>query len=361
MKRTEALFILTGLLSSAPHDVAAMTRSDWEAVMAIANRELLVPALYVALRSNDQLVHIADHPTAAFMQTVYEANRARNEAIVLQIQEICDLLHPIGVSPVLLKGAAALSESHFDDIGVRVMMDIDLLVPETKIFACLELLVADGYRELNTQATRKPDWHHYNRMQKAGHPASLELHRRALNSATQRFLSDDTLYQHLLPSHTIRHAKVIAPAYEMFHAFLHAELSHSYHRNRHLGLRHLHHFYMLVLRSGVDQQILPLLQSGGLERIWNDYLYMLHRLFPVTPPGLHADARAKRHFHAVLYRIEHAGTMEFRLRSAAKLFFKSFSYDKISRQYASRNVMFYPFLIILHLFRLAGNLIFSAT
>ena len=64
------------------------------------------------------------------MKNITEINRERNKLIIDQAKEINKLLLMHNIKPIFLKGMAALVEGIYNDIGERMISDIDLIVSE---------------------------------------------------------------------------------------------------------------------------------------------------------------------------------------------------------------------------------------
>lgn len=108
-----------------------------------------------------------------------------------QIREICNLLAANNIYPVLLKGAGNLMDDLYQDIGERIMGDIDILVKEEDYHRAAEIAMNFGY-----QVTESEYFYddvdilkHYPRL---GHPeryAALEIHRLPVEEKYTRLLN----------------------------------------------------------------------------------------------------------------------------------------------------------------------------
>src|SRR5262245_9653073 len=85
-------------------------RMDWVALISLANKHLVVPALWTGLQQACALPQIPED-VQSYVALLHTRNRARNERIRDQCLEIGLLLKKIGIRAVLLKGATWL----FDD------------------------------------------------------------------------------------------------------------------------------------------------------------------------------------------------------------------------------------------------------
>ena len=134
---------------------------DWEQVVHMASVHLVTPSLYWELAQKDLL---PDLPTDLrdYLETLFELNGDRNNALRRQALELVRLLNSLGVEPVLLKGIAGLLTDLYDAPGIRVIGDLDILVPEKSLPTTIATLQVAGYFFSPEQALRSR-WHHHSR------------------------------------------------------------------------------------------------------------------------------------------------------------------------------------------------------
>lgn len=358
-KDVNALCTLSKLISPAINDQKRLRdlilSNDicWNDIIDCANQNMLIPALYDALHQHDLLKLIEEKLIVEYLFTVYELNRVRSEAILVQTQKICHLFSQINVTPVLLKGVAVLGEGYYHTIGARVMIDIDILVPENDIIKCIELLESKGgYRPVDskkvwTKASWETGHHHCRRIYHEDGVAPLELHRRPTGTA---FFSNTLLMKYLRPSKTIENAYIIEPTFEVYHSFLHSEISHQYHKDYILELRNLHHAVVVatVCEKEMDWDLLTQeIERHKLSSMWSDYIYMLRELFEQELPDKMLGT--KRHFKMILYFIEKNDTKKSRYLLYAIFLKDILSYKSLKKRYNFKSKLVYPLVLIYYL------------
>ena len=121
--------------------------ADWSAVIALANRTLLTPALCAALDASGGLDRL---PADArdYLCFVHDRNAERNRRLRVQLEEAVAALNYSGIVPLLLKGAVPLFRAAPDRLPSRMTSDLDIGVDpalEPAARTCLEDL---GYRPL---------------------------------------------------------------------------------------------------------------------------------------------------------------------------------------------------------------------
>ena len=111
----------------------------------------------------------------------------RNARVLDQAIGVANILNRIEVRPVLLKGGANLMRSLYPDPGMRVMTDLDMLVPADRIEECVTCLHAEGFRPFRDY--RHPRAHHDPPLGRPDLPLPLELHHSVLANPYDRFLT----------------------------------------------------------------------------------------------------------------------------------------------------------------------------
>jgi hypothetical protein len=100
------------------------TPPDWELFSAMADREGVSPLMYWKLK--DSPVEV---PPSTFnlLRSTYYQTLAQNTLMYQELERILEALDEAGIPVIVLKGAA-LAAMVYEDIGLRPMGDLDLLV-----------------------------------------------------------------------------------------------------------------------------------------------------------------------------------------------------------------------------------------
>lgn len=77
------------------------------------------------------------------MMTYFDKLR-RNTLLFRKLDRILGILGEAGIKMVVLKNAA-LANSVYEDIGLRWMTDLDLLLPAERLYGALEIASGIGY------------------------------------------------------------------------------------------------------------------------------------------------------------------------------------------------------------------------
>jgi len=155
-----ALADLTGLLRQEPRWPRA---AAWPAVLALANRHLLAPALPPAGPMRQEV--------ADYLALLRQANARRNTVVREQLGELVQALNAAGVTPMLLKGGAMLLTGLYPDPAMRMVGDLDVMVPPAALTTSLAVTRQLGYR---LTSVYEPGHNAYGEMQRDGSPAALD-------------------------------------------------------------------------------------------------------------------------------------------------------------------------------------------
>ena len=117
---------------------------DWEAVVKLSTSHYIFPAIYCNFKRADFLKYLpAD--LVDYMKYITNLNRDRNVQIIQQAKNLNTLLLANKITPIFLKGTGNLLEGLYEDIGERMVGDIDFLVPEKDFFKAIDILKNDSY------------------------------------------------------------------------------------------------------------------------------------------------------------------------------------------------------------------------
>ena len=121
---------------------------QWPRVFERARRYGVFPLLYAALRALG-FPGVPD-PVRSEWTTIFGFNAIQNELLAGELARILRLLGDAGIPVMPLKGIA-LGESLYGDPALRVLSDIDVLVPAKNVAEAFHLLLSSGYEGEFTQ------------------------------------------------------------------------------------------------------------------------------------------------------------------------------------------------------------------
>ena len=254
---------LCALLSSSRSEeiercIAQATESGlfpWTQFIDVATDQLLAPAAAWALehRGLDEALPDAVN---RYLRSMYRLNRLRNAWIERECVAITTALNRVGVRPVFFKGSGRLLTRFYDDPAIRIMSDIDILVPERRSGDCIDRLASCGYG-VDT-SPRHPKDQSFTVLYPPSGGLSVDVHRSVVVYPYDRLLTPDEVF-----AEAVEHQRagavfaVPSPTHQVIINIGHAELhhNHGYIYGR-LALRSLYDMALAVGRwtSEVDWQ-----------------------------------------------------------------------------------------------------------
>ncbi len=197
---------------------------------------------------------------------------------------------------VLLKGAISLTQDLYPEPGMRMMSDLDLLVPHAEAARAFALLQAAGFRSWRDTTRRAlPENHHHlpELVNETLVAAQVELHTEPVARRCGGTLPAEQVFADAV-AYRWRDRDILIPslAHRILHNVLHSQLADGDFRARRINLRHLHEFDRL-LQCG-DAASLAQTIGRSLPRhqfpIWDAHTALHRVLFLAEPLALHPGA-----------------------------------------------------------------------
>lgn len=169
---------------------ASTQAQAWTKLIYLASQHLVTPALYpIACTKN--LLHYIPADIQHYLKTIHRLNSQRNQTLLAQTLTIIDILNTIAIEPLALKGIASLLNTLYPDIGMRMLGDIDLLIPTTRLAEAVAILHANGYTDAEENTLEQYHSHHHAiPLIKTGELAAVELHHALIPSYNKITLLD---------------------------------------------------------------------------------------------------------------------------------------------------------------------------
>jgi len=252
---------------------------DWNNFIWTCSNHLVLPAIYLKFRDHNLLFCIPD-VLANHLKEIYELNRIRNEQILLQVKEITATLNLAGISPIFMKGTGNLIAEVYNDIGERIIGDIDLLVQENEYLATIERAKTIGYTNYWGEPRNPMKMKHYPRLYKLGVPADLEIHRIPVKSEYSSYFSSEMMFRQKTAIVNLPGCFVPCNNDKIIQNFIHSQLSNSGHRLGTVSLRDINDIYLLSKKSDLATAFAQI----NKERETKAYIAIFQKLLglPIT-------------------------------------------------------------------------------
>ncbi len=280
----------------APGKDLPANADQWTAAIELATAHYLAPALWLALQEKGCVDRL---PSGAgrFLKEAHRLNVVRNTKIREQALELLDALGRAEIKTVIMKGGVYLFEDNQQAFEARMMVDLDLLVPEAQLEASFQITRGLGY-----EIYEKSDelFQHLDPMVRRGDLASIELHRHV---GMQRAVlpAEEVLRDAIQMTVWGSFVYVPTPTQRATQNIFHSEVQSQ--NNYALGLiplRHLHDLMLLRARHEAEidwRAVKRHLSRGGYDYLLPGYLYLADRFLDLPMPAVVATtAAARRHY-----------------------------------------------------------------
>jgi hypothetical protein len=184
-------------------------RIDWELALSLGSQHFVLPLLFCALR-REGLLALLPPAIQDCLEGTYQLNTLRTGELEGQIIDLARVLNGVSVTPILLKGAGALFLGLYEDAGLRMMSDVDVLVTKDRLSDCLKALTRRGYRP--TAADYPPGFHHHAPLVCDDYATAVELHTQAVPRAFAALLPTAEIWAAARPAELGMGASALLPS-----------------------------------------------------------------------------------------------------------------------------------------------------
>jgi len=113
---------------------------NFEKLIKLASGHLMLPALFFNIQKK-KVFYLFPEDFIEYIKNIFEINKARNRILLSEAKELSELFYKNNIKHIFLKGTALLLSNVFEDIGERMVGDIDFIIQhkdEEKVKKVLE-------------------------------------------------------------------------------------------------------------------------------------------------------------------------------------------------------------------------------
>ncbi len=249
-----------------------LSGEEWAAVAVAAQQHNLEPLLYELVERGQLTVPAAIRET---WEKQYFGNQVFNLSLLETTAELLDTARGAGIELVVLKGPASIAR-YYQDPGLRVMVDLDLLCRQADLEALVRVATASGFETVGENAT----YHLTLRHPELG--AGLELHFDLYEVIGRRSELIEEVFA------TCERLEVAGCSFDAPSAAADAvlQLAHILHHDQRVDLRHWLDFALAVRARREDAELARWLRLADLEPEYEENQNVVARLFTdETGPG----------------------------------------------------------------------------
>ncbi|WP_158841375.1 nucleotidyltransferase family protein [Polaribacter sp. L3A8] len=224
--------------------------TDWDSVVKLSTGHFVFPALYCNLKRANFL-HYLPEELVNYMIHITDLNRARNQQIIDQAKEINELLLKNNITPIFLKGTGNLLEGLYEDIGERMVGDIDLIVSKDDFKNTVEILKKEKY---SAKSEVYMDFHwHYPKMVKENRIAAVEVHNKVLKKPYTSYLDYETLKENSFSS---SNCSVASFENQFLITILQKQINDNLYFSKTITLRNVYDSFLLSINTSSTKRII---------------------------------------------------------------------------------------------------------
>lgn len=269
---------------------------DWGNFVEKASNHLVLPSVYLRFK---RLGILSDLPEelGSHLQMVYELNYRRNTAILEQTGRINLLLSTAGIVPIYLKGAANLLDNLYEDVGERMIGDIDLLVSDTEFLQAANLLKSEGYEHAHPffedqQAATK----HFPRLVHPTELADVEVHRVPVALPLSAHFNYASVRPEIKPIKTDPPCYVLSDRHKVVLNFMHGFMAKDVlQRMRMVSFRNMVDLFFLSRRVDVYDVLAQQTQYASKALVYADFTNRTMGFAPSHQPNLRSRLFIQKH------------------------------------------------------------------
>ncbi|MDX2096233.1 MAG: nucleotidyltransferase family protein [Leptolyngbyaceae cyanobacterium bins.59] len=131
---------------SLAHQLATTQNLDWTALQKTVQTEGLAPLLYRVIRNQAIVPAVLEQDWSL----AYYRNACRNTLLLKELVKVLQEFTAQQISVIVLKGAV-LAEVMYQDVALRPMSDIDLLILPDTVVQVRQVLQTQGYQPYNLE------------------------------------------------------------------------------------------------------------------------------------------------------------------------------------------------------------------
>jgi Uncharacterised nucleotidyltransferase len=285
---TVCAYLRAGLLGGAPVLPAEVT---WELIVEVASFHYATTTLATCIKpTGDVPGDVRD-----YFESALALNEKRNEQMLSTLARVAGLLNAIDIEPLLLKGSALLVEGIYPQPSMRIMGDIDILIPGDRATEACDALKAAGF-DTKWSAVSPPTHHHLPMLLDPITGTGVELHTDVISRDTDAVIATDWFCEMARPA-TFRGQRVRLPepTRNAGHIIFHGEIFHELYALNKVQLRHVIDLALLRAchETAIDWDELDRrFSAAGAGEVLATYLHLISELLGLAAPRLsHAPRR----------------------------------------------------------------------
>ena len=161
----------------------------WDNLVKIGSNQRVIPTIYSKLKQR-KLLNKIPLELKEYLSEIYNFNTERNKNLLRESREIEKKLNENEIKFIFLKGISLLKTVYKNNIGIRMMHDIDILIKKNQIYKARECLKDLQYKSEGLLINHR----HLPRMINSKKNIGIELHHQSISNDILKF-DDNKIYK----------------------------------------------------------------------------------------------------------------------------------------------------------------------
>ena len=150
---------------------------NFEKLTHLTSSHLIIPLVYSKI-IDKKCSKFFPNNFIKYFKEIWELNMQRNEYLLKEANEISELFREKKIKHVFIKGTSNILSNLYENIGDRMLSDIDILVEEKSCFDAFNLLEKKGYYPVTKNIFFQNSAKHLIRQANKNKVFAVEIHRR---------------------------------------------------------------------------------------------------------------------------------------------------------------------------------------
>ena len=189
----ERILINDILFNDKTKDISKRKKNiDFDKIIRLASSELIIPLLYYKIFKK-KIIKQFPKEFIKYIKYIYDINKQRNIQIIDEIKEIDSKFKKEKIKFHFTKGSDFLLNNLYEDIGLRMLGDIDILVEEKHIKQAQKVLKNNNYFSNSDYVFWKTK--HLPRFRNKDKIAAVEIHKEVLLIRHKKKLNSESIFE----------------------------------------------------------------------------------------------------------------------------------------------------------------------
>lgn len=254
---------------------------NWPGFVKLGSDKLVLPALYYQLSKHD-LTQLLPSDLDQYLKEVFILNQQRNQNVIRLATFVRDLFQKHGIQTLFMKGTGNILDGLYQDAGIRMVYDVDVLVDESKMLDAAGLLLKEGFitqKKFNPRAMDSTM--HYPILLREDFVAGVEVHRQPGQYLYEKVFNNERVWTDIRTTTQSPGFQAMNYKNRIIHNFLHAQLMHNGHYHADVSHRDLYDLLLLGEKEDLHETFSNL---GHYTKSSMAYLKLMHKVFGLEMP-----------------------------------------------------------------------------